>query len=131
MFVSHICMQIMMSKKSNQEFIPSENVDGVVCGVHYNDTGKDLTKLIVVDTSLNSSYFISSDSPVAKALLNSELNEVKKLGMKRLTLKEKMPAYVAVFRLAYEIRNESNDGSDIFQSISLPDDPEEMIKVIK
>lgn len=131
MFVSQICLQIMMSKKSNQDFIPSEDVEGIVCGVHYNDTGKDLTKLIVMDSSLNSNYFISNDSPVAKELLNSELNEVKKLGMKRLTLKEKMPAYVAVFRLAHEIRNESNDGSDLFQSISLPDDPEEMIKVIK
>ncbi|HFK2693202.1 TPA: hypothetical protein ACG1DO_003009 [Kluyvera ascorbata] len=131
MFVSQICLQIMMSKKSNQEFIPSEDVEGIVCGVRYNDTGKDLTKLIVIDSSLNSNYFISNDSPVAKELLNSELNEVKKLGMKRLTLKEKMPAYVAVFRLAHEIRNESNDGSDLFQSISLPDDPEEMINVIK
>ncbi|MEY8788331.1 hypothetical protein AB9K27_08310 [Klebsiella quasipneumoniae] len=131
MFVSHICMQIMMSKKSNQEFIPSDDVEGVVCGVHYNDNGKDLTKIIVAGSSINSNYFISSDSPVAKVLLNSKLDEVNKVGMKRLILKERMPPYVAVLRLAHEIRNESNDGTDLFQSISLPSDPEEMINVIK
>lgn len=131
MFVSHICMQIMMSKKSNQEFIPSDYVEGVVCGVHYNDNGKDLTKIIVADSSINSNYFISSDSPVAKVLLNSKLDVVNKVGMKRLILKERMPPYVAVLRLAHEIRNESNDGTDLFQSISLPSDPEEMINVIK
>ncbi|HDC1603406.1 hypothetical protein EEN62_25195 [Salmonella enterica] len=131
MSVSHICLQIMMSKKSNQEFIPSDDVEGVVCGVHYNDNGKDLTKIIVAGSSINSNYFISSDSPVAKVLLNSKLDEVNKVGMKRLILKERMPPYVAVLRLAHEIRNESNDGTDLFQSISLPSDPEEMINVIK
>ncbi|MEI7325234.1 hypothetical protein [Pectobacterium carotovorum] len=131
MFVSRICLQIMMSKKNNQEFIYSDDVDGVVCGVRYNDTGKELTKLIVIGTSQNSNYFISSDSPVAKVLLDSKLDEVNKLGMKKIILKERMPAYVAVFRLAHEIRNESNDGSDIFQSISVPEDPEEIINVIK
>ncbi|HCI3116063.1 TPA: hypothetical protein NOV40_004617, partial [Salmonella enterica] len=74
---------------------------------------------------------MSSDSPVAKVLLNSKLDEVNKVGMKRLILKERMPPYVAVLRLAHEIRNESNDGTDLFQSISLPSDPEEMINVIK
>lgn len=131
MFVSHICMQIMMSKKPNQEFIPSDDVDGVVCGVRYNDTGKELTKIIVAGASMNSNYFISSDSPVAKVLLNSKNDEINKLGIKKIILKEKMPPYVAVFRLVHEIRNESNDGSDIFQSISLPEDPQEMINVIK
>ncbi|ENM3689738.1 hypothetical protein [Yersinia enterocolitica] len=131
MFVSHICLQIMMSKKHNREFVPSEDVDGVVCGVRYNDTGKELTKLIVTGVSLNSNYFISSDSPVAKVLLNSKYDEVNKLGMKKLILKERMPAYVAVLRLAHKIRNESNDGSDVFQSIILSEDPQEMINVIK
>ncbi|EJZ3548596.1 hypothetical protein OH907_004686, partial [Salmonella enterica subsp. enterica serovar Alachua] len=131
MFVSHICLRIMMSNRSNHEFIPSDDVEGVVCGVSYNDNGKELTKIIVAGSSINSNYFMSSDSPVAKVLLNSKLDEVNKVGMKRLILKERMPPYVAVLRLAHEIRNESNDGTDLFQSISLPSDPEEMINVIK
>lgn len=135
--ISQACLNstsLLNDKKGGEEeFIPSKFVGNAVCGVVYTDSGKQFTKLVVNEIHRNDNTLLLHSSPVAKTLLNATKDKVTTVegSIKKLVLKEIIPPYVAVYRLSMVLRNEINDGSDCFQSYTLPSDPEEMISFIK
>ena len=56
-----------------------------------------------------------------------EVGEIKRNGMYDYKLIERLPAYVAAFRIALELRQIQNDGSDCFYALQVPTDPDEMV----
>lgn len=121
------------STDSRNSFVPSSSLQGVICGVVYTDSGKDYTKLIVSENKNPHETIILKDSPLGKTLLIAEQGVKTNVNgsLKQIILKEKLPPYVAVYRLSMEIRGDSNDGTDMFQSYSVPSDPMEILDFLK
>ncbi|HFF9520122.1 TPA: hypothetical protein ACGFAK_004801 [Serratia marcescens] len=129
-FVSDVGNNFMIGAQSVAH-TPSYNLNDCICGFQYDDFGSTFTKLIIKNIQRQGQYFLSESSIIATYLLSAAPGEQQRVGNKLITLQEKIPPYVAVYRLANTIRHESNDGSDDFQIIKLPDDPEKMLDSFK
>lgn len=99
--------------------------------VYKKNNQQTVTKIIVTDDAIQHPDFITESSPLGSELLNMEPSEITQLGMLKIELIEKLPPFVACLRVAMKLREELNDGTDCFHSLSLPDDPEEMLETLK
>ncbi|WP_421671452.1 hypothetical protein [Rahnella sp. EDr1-12] len=126
-FVSDVGNNLIIGAQRG-EHTPSYNLGNCICGFQYDDSGSTLTKLIIKNNQKQSQYFLGDSSLIAMSLLSATPGIKTRVGNKLITLHEKIPPYVAVYRLANTIRHESNDGSDGFQIIKLPDEPEKMLE---
>ena len=108
-----------------------ESTKNCLTGFRYSLDGKDTTKLIVHGTESKHSSIIKYSSPLAQQLLKMDIGQTVQYRAYDLTVLEKLPPYVAVFRLSLEIRHTTNDGSDCFYKFSLPEDPTEMMSSIE
>lgn len=106
---------------------PSSTVGVALGGVVYeNEEGKPFTRLLVdIDQPVHDS-FIYSDSPLGKLLSSMNIGEVRQHYMDEIKVLEKLPPYVAAFRIAAEIRHKMNDGSDSFYMMSLPKESDQL-----
>ncbi|AVF38110.1 GapS6b family protein [Rahnella sikkimica] len=129
-FVSDVGNHLMIGPE-REKHVLSSSLDDCLCGVQYIDSGSTFTKLILNNQPNQNLYFLSNISLIGKALLSAEVGVQVMVGNKLITLQEKLPPYVAVYRMASAIRHESNDGSDAFQIIHLPRDPDKMVEAIK
>ncbi|MEN4931813.1 hypothetical protein ABEI22_22220 [Erwinia billingiae] len=89
---------------------------GVVCEVN----GEVMTRIICSQQDAVHSVLLSENSPVGKEMLKMQPGDESFLHMRKIRLIEKIPVYVAVFRLSAELRNKAFSGDDIFCSLSLP-----------
>ena len=48
-----------------------------------------------------------------------------------IILHERLPPFIAAFRVATELRQKINDGTDCFYAFQMPDDPDQMIATLK
>ncbi|MCP4063083.1 hypothetical protein [Marinobacter sp. MMG032] len=108
-----------------------DTVDDCVLAVSYTVDGEQQLKLIVKNPEYKHSAFIDSRTPLGDALLNSSKGSKFNIGMSEYEVNEFLPPYVGVFRISTKIRSSINDGTDSFQSFTMPADPEEFISSIK
>lgn len=92
-------------------------------GVKYFDGFETSTRILVRDVEANHPSLLEIESPLGQILVN--LQEGETCGEYKML--ERLPPYVAAFRLATELRSKSNDGTDTFRQFSLPSNEEEFI----
>lgn len=129
-YISDACF-FLISEKNNEKFTPSYNVQGVDRAIRYRDGEKDLTKLISSGQDFTNPHILNPGSNLYSAFVDAKVDDEVSSGMKTLKIEEIVPPYVAVHRLCISIRDEFNDGSDLFQSFSLSSDPDEMVEQLK
>ncbi|MDD2542142.1 MAG: hypothetical protein PHH28_14010 [Desulfuromonadaceae bacterium] len=98
----------------------SEN--NALVGVQYSDGKSTLTKIIVPPDTAHNQYFISSESPLGKHLLEASLQEPFKEGIITYTVEERLPALIAAYRISSHIRDSANQGNDPFHMFTVSDD---------
>ncbi|WKD51034.1 GapS6b family protein [Microbulbifer spongiae] len=106
---------------------PSKTTEHCLGGFSYLIDGQPAIKLVVEGVSANHSCTLNSSSPLGQSLLKMNIGDTANHGIQEIKLLEVMPPYVAIFRLAIELRQANNDGSDCFYSFSLPENPDEMV----
>jgi len=124
-------LQFSVLEFLSEEVQLSESVGKCLRAAHYTSDGQDEVKLIVEAPELQHAAFIDSNSPLGESLLRSSSGDAFTIGMSEICVREILPPYVAVFRLSVKIRSALNDGSDPFQTIQVPTEPQELIETLK
>ncbi len=115
----------------HQSIVLSSTVGNCLGGFVYKADGHPLTRLIVSDSINNQhEYFLSDSSPIKASLDAMEINQSKIINYKKVELIEKLPPYIAVFRIASQIRDNSNDGLDGYFVLTPPSDPDELFQYV-
>ncbi|PQK87718.1 MULTISPECIES: hypothetical protein [Pantoea] len=96
---------------------------GVVCEVN----GEVMTRIICSPNAARHSVLLSEDTPLARELLKMQPGDEARMPMRKIRLLEKIPVYVAVFRLSAELRNLAFDGDDVFCSLTISDATEDIL----
>lgn len=109
----------------------SMTVEGYIAGYKYSKEGEILTKLVVKNKTNDNSFTIDSESPLGMLLSGVAIGETANHNMQDVILLEKLDPYTTIFRLALQIRNLNNDGSDVFSMMQVPEDPSMLISVLK
>lgn len=123
--VSQFCLNTLTGNlnPSPQIAVASGNCQcGVVCEVN----GEVMTRIICSSGDAGHSVLLSEDTPLARELLKMRPGDESRLHMRKIRLLEKIPVYVAVFRLSAELRNVAFDGEDVFCSLKIPDAAEDI-----
>jgi len=110
-----------------KDLVGSERVGDCVVGVVYTVDNVQMTKLLIDNSTPKHHCFLDINSPLGIFLNNMEVGEIKQKGMHDYKLIERLPAYVAAFRISLELRQIQNDGSDCFYAFQVPADPDEML----
>jgi hypothetical protein len=127
--LSNFNFSLTIDNKNN--LIGNEQVGDCVCGVVYTENNVQFTKLLVNKDVSRHPGLLNIGSPLGNFLSNMVVDETKTYGMHDYRLLERLPAYVAAFRISLELRQSENDGSDCFFAFQLPDDPKEMVSVLE
>lgn len=130
LYISEACLSLVLNE-NKVDFNPSYDVQGLSCGIQYRDGSKTLTKLISNQKKFSNPYILNPDTALAISLTNAKAGDKLNVGFKSIVVEEIIPPYVAIHRLAIQIRDEFNDGSDSFQTFSVPNDPEELMQQLK
>lgn len=115
----HTNTLIKRSDDHSNPYIPMKCGDGV----KYSDGFETFTRILVRDVDASHPSLLDIDSPLGQILENMRQGE----SSRGYTLLERLPPYVAAFRLAVELRSKSNDGTDAFRQFSLPSNEEDFI----
>lgn len=129
-YISEACLSLVLNE-NKVDFNPSYDVQGLSRGVQYRDGSKTLTKLISNQKSFSNPYILNPDTALAISLTNAKAGDKLNVGFKSIVVEEIIPPYVAIHRLAIQIRDEFNDGSDSFQTFNVSSDPEELMLQLK
>lgn len=109
----------------------STNLQNYVGGYKYSKEGEEFTKLAIKNKQNDNNFTIDADSPLAKLLSSMNAGDSATHNMQDLVLLEKLDPYTTIFRLALQIRNLNNDGSDVFSMMQVPEDPTMFIPLLK
>jgi hypothetical protein len=123
--------QFHFSLNLRENLPTSTQIGNYLGGYRYSKEGVEFTKLVTKQNSPTNPYLLSAESPIAMLLANMEINETKTHAMQDVILLEKLDPYTTIFRLTMDIRDKSNDGSDIFSVMHAPDNPQELISVLE
>lgn len=129
--VELVDFQLSLLTKQQKAYEPALAVGLCLAAVQYKREGVLATKLIVEDAHPGSRITLKASSDLAKLLLRLESGESANLGMSRVTLVERLAPTVACFRIAMAIREERNDGSDVFYSFNVPAEPEQLVPYLQ
>lgn len=102
-------------------YVPKYCLDGVT----YTDGFDTFNKILVRDIDVQHSDLLDVESPTGRLLDGVKTGESTSDG--KIRLLERLPPYVAAFRLASQLRNKSNDGTDVFKILTMPSNEEELI----
>ena len=101
-------------------------------GVKYTDGFSTFSHILVKDVDSSHASLLDVESPKGKVLQSLQAGDtIDDPMLGEITLLERLPPYVAAFRLAIELRNKSNDGTDAFHLINMPTDEDEMIPFLE
>lgn len=92
-------------------------------GVTYSDGFEKFTRILTRDVEASHPCLLDVESPLGQIL--EDMREGDMSG--DITMLERLPPYVATFRLAAELRSRGNDGTDAFRQFSLPANEEEFV----
>ena len=116
---------------NDNELFVSDKINNCLGGITYKLDNETIIRLIVENPALNHEMILDASSPIAKFLNKLSIGESRKYSMNVIEILERMTPYETVIRIAYELRNKLNDGSDCFYYFTVPDDPNEMIEFFK
>lgn len=114
-----------------ENLVTSPKLEQYIGGFKYSKEGEEFTKLAVKNKPNDNDFVLDSDSPLAKLLATMNIGETTTHNMQDVTLLEKLDPYTTIFRLALKIRDLNNDGSDVFSVLHVPEDPEDLVEVLK
>lgn len=120
----------LSSEPDNKLFV-SDKINNCLGGITYKLDNETITRLIVENPALNHEIILDASSPIAKFLNKLSIGESRKYSMNVIEILERMTPYKTAIRIAHELRNKLNDGSDCFYYFTVPDDPNEMIEFFK
>ncbi len=101
-------------------------------GVKYTDGFATFSHILVKDIDSSHASLLDIESPKGKVLQSLQVGDtIDDPMLGEITLLERLPPYVAAFRLAIELRNKSNDGTDAFYLINMPTNEDEMIPFLE
>ena len=120
----------LSSEPDNKLFV-SDKINNCLGGITYKLDNETITRLIVENPALNHEIILDASSPIAKFLNQLSIGESRKYSMNVIEILERMTPYETAIRIAHELRNKLNDGSDCFYYFTVPDDSNEMIEFFK
>jgi tetratricopeptide (TPR) repeat protein len=127
--ISNFHFNLTIGKRDN--LVGHERVGDCVVGVVYIEDNVQMTKLLVDIPTPKHHCLLDINSPLGTLLNNMDIGEIKQHGMHDYKLIERLPAYVAAFRISLELRKIQNDGNDSFCVFQIPSDPDEMFAVFE
>lgn len=116
---------------NDNELFVSDKINNCLGGITYKLDNETIIRLIVENPALNHEMILDASSPIAKFLNQLSIGESRKYSMNVIEILERMTPYETAIRIAHELRNKLNDGSDCFYYFTVPDDPNEMIEFFK
>lgn len=122
---------IELSSEPDNKLFVSDKINNCLGGITYKLDNETITRLIVENPALNHEMILDASSPIAKFLNKLSIGESRKYSMNVIEILERMTPYETAIRIAHELRNKLNDGSDYFYYFTVPDDPNEMIEFFK
>ena len=123
--VSKFCFNTLTGNKHPPQHIAYSS-GNCQCGMVFEVNGKVVTRIICSPEDAGPSVLLSEETTLARELLKMQPGDESRLPMRKIRLLEKIPAYVAVFRLSIELRNLAFDSEDVCCSLSMPDAPEDI-----
>ncbi|WP_427551133.1 tetratricopeptide repeat protein [Methylomonas sp. MS20] len=108
-----------------------EKVGDCVVGVVYTEDNVKHTKLLIDNQSIKHNCLLDINSPLGSILYELRVGEERQHGMHDYKLIERLPAYVAAFRISLDLRQIQNDGTDSFYGFQVPNDPDEMLAIFE
>jgi len=117
--------------ENNCDLTGSEKVGDCIVGVRFRKDNEETLKLLIDFSSPNHHCLLDVNSPLGSMLHSMKIGEVKAYGVHDYELMERLPSYIAAFRISLELRQIQNDGSDCFFSFQVPDNPDEMLMVME
>lgn len=115
----------------NDKILVSDKINNCLGGITYKSDGNIITKLIVENPESNHEMILNASSPIAKFLNELPIGEKRKYSMNVIEILERTSPYVTALKLAMELREKLNDGSDCFCSVTVPDEPSGIIQSLK
>jgi hypothetical protein len=101
-------------------------------GVKYTDGFTTFSHILVKGVNPSHASLLDVESPKGKILQSLQVGDtIDDPIVGEITLLERLPPYVAAFRLAIELRNKSNNGTDAFHLINMPTNEDEMIPFLE
>lgn len=129
-YISEACLQIITSEHIGS-FEPSYNINGLERAIQYLDGDKSIVKIISSDDKITNRHILTPSSILANAFKDKLVGDEIISGVKHLKIERFLAPFIAIKDLASNIRDESNDGSDVFQILRLSEDPAIMIEQFK
>ncbi len=120
-------LSLTIGDANNRALLGSERVGDCIAGVVYTEDNLQHTKLLIDNSELKYPDLLDINSPLGAFLNNLETEQVIRNGMYDYKLIERLPAYVAAYRISSQLRQKQNDGSDCFHAFQMPTDPDEML----
>lgn len=115
-------------KDTKNPYIPKHCGDGVI----YTDGFETFNHILVSGITSKHGSLLNVESPKGKILQKLEIGETGSIPIiGDVTLLERLSPYVAAFRLANELRNKGNDGSDVFKLMTIPSNEEDFIPYLE
>lgn len=102
--------------------------DLCVKGVVFTDDFDSFKKIVVNGYASKHAQFVDASTPLGRVLCSMSVGEHETIpGGNEITLQEELIPYLAVYQLALDIRNKSNDGSDPFRLFTLPEKMDDLV----
>jgi hypothetical protein len=116
---------------SNALILTPEKIGSSVFGVVFKKDNMELTKLLVDNVVISHPCLLDFNSDLGQILKEIEVGETKQCGMDDITLIERLPPYIAALRISSDLRQDKYHGADGFCVFKVPDNPDEIMTVIK
>lgn len=124
----HFSSLLNRAEASNNPYVPNHCCDGVM----YSDGYTTRNKLLVRNINSSHSTLLDVESPLGQTLEEMEVGDVTESPWGEIRLTERLPSYVAAFRLAMELREAKNDGTDNgFRRFNLPSNEEDWLPCLE
>lgn len=109
----------------------ASKINNCLGGITYQLADKIFTKLIVENPEPNQEIFLDISSPLLNFLNKLAIGEKTKYLMNEIEILARTSPYETAVKLAIELREKLNDGSDCFHSFTLPNDPNKINQFFK
>ena len=122
---------IESSSEHDDKILFSDKINNCLGGITYKSDGKTITKLIVENPTLNHETILDASSPIVEFLNKLSIGERKRYSVNIIEVLERTTSYETVIKLAINLRENLNDGNDLFGSLTPPDDPSKIEEFLK
>ena len=121
--------QVHINSLDNRSEVTNPYTPNYCCdGVRYTDGFDTFSHILVKDIDTTHSSLLDIESPKGQILNSLQVGElIRDPIVGEIKLLERLPPVVAAFRLSIELRNKSNDGSDVFKLVTLSSNQDDII----